>query len=66
MLKLILLMKKAIYSDTGVAFFIERVKTGLIEVLIWQKLLKHHFDVFGLIEKGFAIDINTLSTQNDG
>ena len=24
-------------------------------------LLKNHFDVFGLIEKGLAIDINTLS-----
>jgi len=25
------------------------------------KLLEWHFDVFGLIEKGFAIDINTLN-----
>ena len=25
-----------------------------------EKLLKHHFDVFGLIDKGLAIDINTL------
>lgn len=25
-----------------------------------QFLLEHHFDVFGLIEKGLAIDINTL------
>lgn len=25
-------------------------------------LLKHHFDVFGLIDKGLAIDINTLDT----
>ena len=24
-------------------------------------LLEHHFDVFGLIEKGLAIDINTLN-----
>jgi hypothetical protein len=29
-------------------------------------LFKNHIDVFGLIEKGLAIDINTLSTQNDG
>jgi hypothetical protein len=27
---------------------------------IYQKLFKWHFDVFGLIEKGLAIDINTL------
>lgn len=26
-----------------------------------QKLLEWHFDVFGLIEKGLAIDINTLN-----
>lgn len=27
---------------------------------LWQKLYKWHFDVFGLIESGLAIDINTL------
>lgn len=27
---------------------------------VYQKLLEWHFDVFGLIEKGLAIDINTL------
>lgn len=27
----------------------------------WQKLFEWHFDVFGLIEKGLAIDINTLT-----
>ncbi len=29
--------------------------------LIQQKLFEWHFDVFGLIEQGLAIDINTLS-----
>jgi hypothetical protein len=29
----------------------------------WQLLFKWHFDVFGLIEKGLAIDINTLSAN---
>lgn len=28
--------------------------------IVIQKLLEWHFDVFGLIEKGLAIDINTL------
>lgn len=28
---------------------------------LWEKLLEWHFDVFSLIEKGLAIDINTLS-----
>jgi hypothetical protein len=32
----------------------------------FQKLFEWHFDVFGLIEKGLAVDINTLSVQNDG
>jgi hypothetical protein len=27
-----------------------------------QILFKHHFDVFGLIEKGLAIDINTIAS----
>lgn len=29
----------------------------------WQKLFEWHFDVFGLIEKGLAIDINTLKKE---
>ena len=28
--------------------------------LFWENLFHYHFDVFGLIEKGFAVDINTL------
>jgi hypothetical protein len=28
---------------------------------VFNVLIKHHFDVFGLIEKGLAVDINTLS-----
>jgi hypothetical protein len=31
-----------------------------------EKLFEWNFDVFGLIEEGLAIDINTLSVQNDG
>ena len=31
-----------------------------------QVLLKYNFDVFDLIDKGLAIDVNTLSVQNDG
>ena len=30
------------------------------QLLLFQQLFKWHFDVFGLIEKGHAIDINTL------
>ena len=32
----------------------------------FELLLENHYDVFGLIEKGLAVDINTLSVQNDG
>ena len=31
-----------------------------ISVLVWDSLLKNHFDVFGLIDAGLAIDINTI------
>lgn len=29
-----------------------------------QKLLEWHFDIFGLLENGLAIDINTLTTKS--
>lgn len=29
----------------------------------WNDLLSKHFDIFGLIEKGLAIDINTLTNE---
>lgn len=32
---------------------------------IYDFLFKNHFDVFGLIEKGLAIDINTLNKKNE-
>ena len=31
--------------------------------IIIQKLLSWHFDIFGLIEQGLAIDINTLNSE---
>ena len=31
-----------------------------LSVTQYECMLKHHFDVFGLIDKGLAIDINTL------
>ena len=30
-----------------------------------SKLIEWHFDVFGLIEKGLAIDINTLPQSSE-
>ena len=31
-----------------------------VSVLCWHDLLSKHYDVFGLIEKGLAVDINTI------
>lgn len=36
--------------------FINSIKKQEISVKIWNDLLKNHWDVFGLIEKGLAID----------
>lgn len=33
----------------------------IIEYCVFEKLTEWHFDVFGLIDKGLAIDINTLN-----
>ncbi|WP_312922560.1 hypothetical protein [Empedobacter brevis] len=33
------------------------------QILFFEKLYEWHFDVFGLIEKGLAVDINTLNQE---
>ena len=50
-----------IYKGSGVDYLIEQIRFGFVEVIIYNILLEHHFDVFGLIEKNLAIDINTLN-----
>lgn len=45
---------------------IKNTPRGYLKFYQTNYLFKHHFDIFGLIEKGLAIDINTLSVQNDG
>lgn len=45
----------------NVDFLIKTPLASSFEVVI--KLLELHFDVFGLIDKGLAIDINTLSNE---
>ena len=48
-------------------FYFDRIETWEIESCntdIFQ-LLENHFDVFGLIEKGLAIDINTLPQSSE-
>ena len=52
--------------ETLTPFSIEDLENCLPEYIPYgsfKVLLKHHFDVFGLIEKGLAVDINTLSVE---
>lgn len=44
----------------GLGFIDDYYNTDELPYNIMQVALKNHFDVFGLIEKGLAIDINTL------
>ena len=43
-------------SNNNLHLFIEFLPNGLV-----QWLIEKHFDIFGLIDQGLAIDINTLS-----
>lgn len=52
--------------ETLTPFSIEDLENFLPEYIPYgsfKVLIKHHFDVFGLIEKGLAVDINTLSVE---
>jgi hypothetical protein len=47
-------------------FSVEEILNYKFEYLPYgtcQVLLKHHFDLFGLIGEGLAVDINTLSVE---
>jgi hypothetical protein len=55
------IVEQGIYNPLNITYFIEQVKTGMVEEIIFQMLLKWHFDVFGLIEHGIAIDINEIN-----
>lgn len=55
------------YKDIDGLYFDTEDYSQEFEVLIFfkiqNKLFELHFDVFGLIEQGLAIDINTLPTE---
>lgn len=46
--------------DFPVDYIIDNDKDSELGMDEWNILFKNHYDVFGLIEKGLAIDINTL------
>ena len=49
------------YPDEG---HLERsLLSGHAPYSVWIEFVKEHYDVFGLIEKGLAIDINTLKNE---
>jgi hypothetical protein len=47
--------KIQIYGDEN--YLIEQIKIGLVEQIVYQMLLKWHFDVHRLIDKNLAIPI---------
>nr|WP_299067138.1 hypothetical protein [uncultured Allomuricauda sp.] len=49
----------AYYGYPNREMFEEDVRNKTISVLIWNELLDNHFDVFGLLEKGSAIEKTT-------
>lgn len=50
----------AIYNPNNVEYLIECVVTGLVEYIVLRQLIEWRFDIAGLIEKGEAVDVNTL------
>jgi len=48
------------FSCSNIMDFINNVYNEIISMKEYNYLLKNHFDVFGLIDKGLAIDINQL------
>jgi len=47
-------------NDIKCVYFINTIKDKTMCFYQAERLLEWHFDIFGLIEKGLAIDINTL------
>jgi hypothetical protein len=50
-----------VYSDTGDNLYND---SNIGSLKMYQKLFEWDFDVFGLIESGLAIDMNTFNNQN--
>ena len=47
-------------GDVFTDFIYNRDETSDTRYWIMEELLKNHFDVFGLIEKGLAVDVNKI------
>ena len=44
-------------------FYVDGSELHLNQLTLFQWLFEHHFDVFGLIERGEAIEINTIAVK---
>lgn len=44
---------------------IRGIESEHCSIKCWNSLLREHFDVFGLIDKGLAVDINTIGGANE-
>lgn len=53
-------------EENGIDEDIENIDLKSIPYECVEYMFENHYDVFGLIEKGLAININTMSVQNDG
>lgn len=50
--------RSQIYSDFD--YYIRCIKSGIMEYSEYDWFFENHYDVFGLIEQGLAVDINTI------
>ncbi len=48
---------------TGTKALVDDVQSGEIKHINFMKLIKNHYDVSLLIERGMAVDVNTLETD---
>ena len=53
-----------VMSGLSLNTFIKKINNQDLSYITFNELISLHFDVFGLIEEGLAIDINTLSNEN--
>lgn len=56
--------KIGIYYSEYPMEFVNEAENMVLSYELTKKLFEWHFDVFGLIEKGLAIDINTLNNKS--
>lgn len=59
--KFVPIEKIAIYNTAQ--YLIYQIQSGFIEVIVFEQLIKWHYDVFGLIDHGLAENMNTYKSK---